>query len=179
MRRVGIGVLVAVAIGCGGGLGSPSGAFATAPGSSVLTPAVRKVTLTSKGGGFSLPPPAGAGCDAGLWSYIFSIDTKQLAFDGCRIVGDTSLPGSYVPAMDQFPITDPQFQTLTAAVGAVTVSANRQCGADANYRELKVESASGSLTYGDDFYGCLTTYHDFVTFDGLNNLSSVLSAIGQ
>ena len=173
-------MLIAFAGGCGSGsLSGGGGGFATATGSSVLTPAVRKVTLTSKGGGFYVPPPAGAACDAGLWSYTFSLDTQQLAFDGCRLVGDQSLPESYVPAMDQFPITDPQFQTLTAAIAAVTVSANRQCGADANYRELTVESANGSLTYGDDFYGCLTTYHDFVTFDGLNNLSSVLFAIGQ
>jgi len=173
-------MLAFVTAGCGGGsLPGPSGGFATTPGQSVLTSAVVKVTLTSKGGGFNLPEPAGAACDAAVWAYTISFDTSEIAFDGCRLNGDQSLAESYVPWMNHFPITGPQLETLTAAVHAITVSANRQCGADANYVELTVESASGSLTYGDDFYGCLTTYDQFVTSDGVNNLAGVLFGIGN
>jgi len=178
MGHLRIGVLAALAAGgCGGG--NLTGEFATAPGSSVLTPAIRKVTLTSNGGGFHGSPPAGAACDPSHWSYTLPLDTKRLAFTGCRIVGDQSLPESYVPAMDDFSITDAQFETATAAVRAVTVSANRQCGADADFRELRVESAGAALTYGDDFYSCVANYDHFVTFDGLSNLASVFFGIGQ
>ena len=53
------------------------------------------------------------------------------------------------------------------------------CGADADSRELLVESASGSLTYGDDFYGCFMDHEYFVTFDSLNNLTTVLFGFDQ
>ena len=119
MRRVGIGVVLVAgaAVGCGGGSLS-GGGFATTPGQSVLTPAVVKVTLTSKGGGFRLPQPAGAACDAAVWAYTISLDASQIAYDGCRVVGDQSLAESYVPWMNHFPITGPQLETLTAAATA-------------------------------------------------------------
>jgi hypothetical protein len=178
MRQVARLVLVALAgWGCGGSVDGGPGGFATTPDASVLTPAVVRVTLTSKGGGL------GGGSDASRtgwvvspYSYTLSLDTKRLAFTGWFIQGDG--PGPPVSTMDDVNLTDPEFQTLVAAARAVTVSARRGCGADASERELRVESAGAALTYGDDFYGCLTTYEDFVTFDGLNNLETAFAAIG-
>src|SRR4051812_4215499 len=87
-RRMGLArIVVVIALagaGCSGG--SLSGDdFATTPGSSVLTSAVRTVILTSLGGGFHGGPPAGAACDPSQWSYLLSPEAKRLAFSGCRI----------------------------------------------------------------------------------------------
>jgi hypothetical protein len=175
MGRGWIALVVALA-GCGSGSlsGTSSGEFATTPGDSVLTASVRNAILSSTGGGFHGWPAAGAACDPSHWSYLVAFEQKRLAFSGCRVQGDASLPESYVPAMDNINLDAPQLETLTAAVHAVTVSARRECGADADSRELRVESATGALTYGDDFYGCLMDHDYFVGFDALNNLTSVL-----
>src|ERR1043166_2267243 len=98
MRRVGIGVLVAV-VGCGGGLGSPSGEFATTPGSSVLTPAVLRGTLTGKGGGLGGGTCSAASvCIGPLFSYTLSLDTKRLAFNGSQLQSD---PSTTTPVMEE------------------------------------------------------------------------------
>jgi hypothetical protein len=166
---------MATAIGCGGSSLS-GGGFATTPDQSVLTPAVVKVTLTSKGGGLSGGGQCSAAgvCVGGVFSYTLSLDTKRLAFNGSVYEGN---PPMWVPVMDDVGLSASQLETLTGAARAVTVSAKRDCGADASDRELTVESATGALTYGDDFYGCLTTYDQFVTFDGLNNLQTAFAAV--
>jgi hypothetical protein len=183
MGRGWIAVVVALAsAGCSGGSLSgdvATGEFATTPGSSVLTSAVRTVILTSSGGGFHGSPPAGAACDPSQWSYLLSPEAKRLAFSGCRIQGDARLPESFVPAWDNLPLDDAQLETLTAAVRAVTVSARRECGADADERELRVESAVAALTYGDDFYGCIMDHDHFVAFEGLNNLAQVFAGFDR
>ena len=174
MRRVGIGMLMVVA-GCGGGLGSPPGDFATAPGSSVLTPAVRKVTLTSKGGGLGGGQCSAAGvCVGPVFSYTLSLDTKRLAFNGSVFEGD---PIMTVLVMDEVGLSASQFEMLTAVARAVTISARTECGADAPSRELRVESADAASTYGDDFYACLGDYDHFVTFESLNNLQTAFLTI--
>jgi hypothetical protein len=185
MGRVRVGALMLVLAGCGGGsLGSPDGStpseFATTPGSSVLTPAALKVTLMTKSGGFGTAgAPTGSACSPGYWSYKLSLDTKRLAFDGCRVQGDPSLPASYVPAMDDLALSDADLATLTFAAAAVTVSARRECGADRGARELRVESADAALTYGDDFWGCLEDYDSYVDWQDLDNLQALLQGIDQ
>jgi hypothetical protein len=166
MRGVGVALLVAFAGGCGASVGSGMSAeFATSPGNRVLTPAVRKVTLTSKGGGLG---------GAGPWSYTLSLDTKRLAFTGSTLEGEPPMP---VPTVDDVSLADQEFSTVTAAAGAVTVSARRDCGADAPTRELRLESSDASLTYGDDFYGCLMDYVDYVKFDALDSLQTAFEAV--
>ncbi len=175
MGWVRIGLMLALAgWGCGGTVG-PSPGFATAPDSSVLTPAVRKVTLTSKGGaiGGVVCSPAGV-CLNPFWSYTLSFDTKRLALDGHLWQVD---PIVAVPVMADVALSAPQFETLTAAARAVTVSARTECGADAPERELRVESADAALTYGDDFYACIMNYDHFVKYDGLDKLLTAFIAI--
>jgi hypothetical protein len=176
MGWVRIGLMLALGgWGCGGTGVSPSPEFATAPDGSVLTPAVRKVTLTSKGGGIGGGPCSPAGvCPRLVWSYTLSLDTKRLAFDGYLSQGGPTMP---VLAMDDVSLSAPQFETLTAAARAVTVSARTGCGADLNERELRVESADAALTYGDDFYACVMNYDHFVKYDGLDKLQTVFEAI--
>jgi hypothetical protein len=168
--------VVAFAGGCGGSVGGGMSAkFATAPDSSVLTPAVRTVTLTSKGGGIGGGQCSPAGlCIGTVWSYTLSLDTKRLVFAGSTFQSDPAMP---VPSMDDVGLTDPELQTLTAAVRAVTVSARTGCGADAPDRELQVASADAAMTYGDDFYACVMNYDPFVKYDGLDNLQAAFFAI--
>jgi hypothetical protein len=175
MGRVGMVVVVAFAGGCGGSVGSGMSAeFATAPDSSVLTPAVRKVTLTSKGGGLGggQCSPAGV-CIGAVFSYTLSLDTKQLVFAGSTF----SDPTMAVPTVNDVGLTDVELQTVTTAVRAVTVSARMECGADAPDRELHVESADAAMTYGDDIYSCMMNYDHFVKVDSLNNLQAAFFAI--
>jgi len=171
--RGGIWVLTALVGGCGGG--GLSSEFATSPDASVLTPAIKKVTLTSEGGGLGGGPCSASGvCLTGVWSYTLSLDTKRLAFTGSTLQGDPPMP---VAGMADVSLTDPELQTLIAATRAVTVSARRECGADAPTRELRVESATNALTYGDDFYACLMDHDHFVTFEGLNSLQTAFAGI--
>jgi len=168
-------MMALVAGSCGGGLdgNGASGGFATAPGSSVLTPAVVKLTLTS-GAGFGGPGCTAAGvCIEPVFSYTLSLDTKRLAFNVSLLQGD---PPMAVPVMDAVGLSASQLETLTAAARAVTVSARTECGADAPMRELRVESAGAALTYGDDFYACLMDHDHFVQYDGLDNLQTAFVA---
>lgn len=176
MRRGWIAGVVVLA-GCGSG--SLSGDLAITPGDSVLTAGVRNVILSSSGGGFHASPPAGAVCDPSHWSYLIAFEQKRLAFSGCRVQGDASLPESYVPAMDNIPLDAPQLETLTAAVHAVTVSAGPRCFTDVDEVELRVESGGGALTYGDDFSSCLEDHDYFVTTDSLSNLATILASFDR
>jgi hypothetical protein len=176
MGRVGLGLMVALAgWGCGGTGVGPSPEFATTPDSSVLTPSVRKVMLTSKGGGIGGGPCSPAGvCLTAVWSYTLSLDIKRLAFNGYVSQGNLMMP---VLVMDDVALSAPQLETVTAAARALTVSARTECGADAPERELRVESVDAAVTYGDDFYACVMNYDHFVKYDGLDNLQTVVAAI--
>ena len=176
MGWVRIGLMLTLAgWGCGGTSVDPSPKFATAPDTSVLTPVVRKVTLTSKGGGIGGGPCSPAGvCLTASWSYTLSLDAKRLAFDGYVLQGDPIMP---VLVADDVALSTPQFETLTATARAVTVSARTGCGADAPERELRVESADAALTYGDDFYACVMNYDHSVKYDSLDDLQTAFAAI--
>jgi hypothetical protein len=163
-------VMVVFAGGCGGSSNSSgtTAGFATASGSSVLTPAIKRVTLAQTSGGLGAQP---VGDCSPLWSYTLSLDTKRLALN-CTAQADGT-----VTITDDVALTDPVFATLVAAAQAVTVSGRRECGADFTTRELRVESATAMLTYGDDFWGCLRDHDEFVTWEGLNSLEAALQAI--
>jgi len=171
-RWLALGFLLA---GCESG--APSNSFSTAPGSSVLVGDVTQVTFTSRGGGLHGNPPPGAACDPSQWSYTIGFADQTLSSITCTLTGDWTLAADYMPVTLLISLDAPQWQTVRAALGAVTVSSQRDCGADADTRDLTVARGEASLTYGDDFYGCLPSYPVFVTFDSLNNLWSVLSAI--
>lgn len=176
-------MLVAVSIafavglaGCGSSDALPDG-FRTKTGSSIVFPSLTKVTFVSTGGGFHGVPPQGAPCDPAVWSYAISFTDQSLSSSTCSMQGTANVPESYVPSTETVTLTASQWATIDAAIIAVTVSGRTSCGADADDRHLTVESATGSLTYGDDFYACQTTYPSFVTFESLNGLETALEAI--
>lgn len=168
-------VLVFLAAGCESA--APSNSFSTAPGSSVLVGDVTQVTLTSRGGGFHGSPPSGAACDPAQWSYTVGFGDQTLSSITCSVTGDGTLPGDYLPITTLISPDPVQWQTVRAAIEGVTVSSQRTCGADADTRDLTVVRGEASLIYGDDFYGCVTSYSAFVTSASLGNLWSVVSAI--
>jgi len=86
-------------------------------------------------------------------------------------------PASFVPSAEQITFDDTQWQAVKTAIAAVTLSDRTTCGADLEQRQLVVESTTGSVTYGDDFYACQPNYPYFVTTESLDNLWTVLSAI--
>ena len=148
----------------------------TDPGDSVLTANVTQVTYSSLGGGFR-PLPSGAACDPGKWSYAISFAAQSCASITCTVNGSYDDPAGYVPHAEQIAFDETQWQMVKAAIAAVTVSSETRCGADLDQRQLLVESTTGSVMYGDDFYACQPNYPYFVTTASLDNLGTVLSAI--
>ena len=72
-----------------------------------------------------------------------------------------------------------QWSNVQATVAAVTVTDGSSCGADAPYRNLVVAKPAASITYGDDFYGCLGQYEHYVSYDDLDRLQVRLEAISR
>jgi hypothetical protein len=156
---------------------APTDSFSTAPGSSVLVGDVTQVTFTSRGGGYHGNPPAGAACDPAQWSYTIGFADQTLSSITCTLAGDWTVAANYTSVTRMISLDPVQWQTVRAAIEAVTVSSQRTCGADADTRDFTVVRGEASLTYGDDFYGCVTSYSAFVTSASLGNLWSVVSAI--
>jgi hypothetical protein len=149
----------------------------TEPGGSVLTADVTQVTYSSLSGGFGAGAPPGAACAPGVWSYVISFAAETRVSMTCTVNGSYDDPASFVPTMEEITFDDAQWKTVRSALAAVTVSAANGCGADLEERQLVVESTTGSVTYGDDFYACLHGYSYYVTTASLDNLSRVLTAI--
>ena len=178
MKTTGFAIAVLLA-GCGSGSiggGTDPNGFNTAKGSSVLVAGVTQVTLTSTGGGLEAPRPAGAACDPGLFVYAVDLAAQTLAASNCAVHGDWSDPASFVPFDGVINLDASQWSSVEAAIAAVTVTDDSKCGADAPSRHLVVAKAAASITYGDDFYGCLEQYDHYVSYDNLDVLEVALEA---
>jgi hypothetical protein len=154
-------------------------ALPTTPGSSVFSPEVTQASLRSLGGGFGPLTPDGAACQLGVATFTVVLGPPTLTFSRCQVVGDYSVAASYMPQSGQIPLNPAQLATVRAALGAVTVSNKRTCGADKGTVELEMSTLTQSLTYGDDFYGCLPNYKAFVDTQALDNLYSVLDGLAS
>lgn len=174
--RLAIAFLLA---GCSSGSigGTDPNGFNTAKGSSVLVAGVTQVTLDSTGGGLEAPRPAGAACDPGLFAYGVDFGGQTLAVSNCMVNGDWSDPASFVPFDGVISLDATQWSSVEAAIAAVTVTDDSKCGADAPSRNLIVAKPAASITYGDDFYGCLKQYGQYVSYDDLYSLQATLEAI--
>jgi len=158
---------------CGSGtLGTGSN-----PHDSVLTPAVVSAVFQSQGGGFGSLPPADAACDPGKWSYVITLETQDVTWNGCTVNGALSDPASYVPASVDHPVDAAHWSAVHAALAAVTVSDRTSCGADKDRESLTMSTATDSVTYGDDFYACAKQYPRFVASDSLANLYQTLASL--
>jgi len=165
--------------GCGSGSigGTDPNGFNTAKGSSVLVAGVTQVTLTSTGGGLEAPRPAGAACDPGLFAYTVDFAGQTLAASNCAVNGDWNDPASFVPFDGVINLDASQWASVEAAIAGVTVTDDSKCGADAPSRNLVVAKAAASITYGDDFYGCLKQYEHYASYDNLYALQATLEGI--
>jgi hypothetical protein len=175
------GLPLAVALlgaGCdGSSLGD--GPFTTTPGQSVLTAKVSKVTVSSTGGGFVGPRPAGAPCDPGQWTLSVTFDGGVLTWDRCDVAGTGEGSADYTVATGTRTLSGTELARARTVAGSVLVSDRRTCGADKPYDTLEAATASAKLVYGDDFYGCEPNYQQFVESDGLDSLAAALLTLSR
>jgi hypothetical protein len=167
--------------GCNSGSvgGTDPNGFNTAKGSSVLVEGVTQVTLTSAGGGLGQVPPVGAACDPQKFVYMVNFADRSLAAQTCSVNGDWSDPASFVPFNGVIWLDASQWSTVQAAVAAVKVTDDSKCGADAPSRNLVVSKPAASITYGDDFYGCVHQYDHYVSYDDLYALQATLQPLAK
>jgi hypothetical protein len=146
------------------------GAFATQPGKSVAVAGLTSATLTSHGGGLPRPQPAGAACDAHLWSYTLDLEGSSLSWSDCRVEGDWEDPASFTVDNGSRPLSASERGSVERALRGVRVSARTACGFDKDRWDLTVASGGGTITYGDDFYACIPNYERFVEYEGIERL---------
>jgi hypothetical protein len=163
--------LAAIA-GCGGG-----DEFATEPGQSILVDSATSFTIVSSAGGLVVPPPQGAACDPGRWTYTVHIDTAQFFWDRCQVNNAGTDPADYVPSTATRTLSAAQLDSATSAARLVRVSGRNNCGADKGTLHLSVISPSGTMVYGDDFYACLKQERAYVESESLDNLNAVLRGL--
>jgi hypothetical protein len=160
-----------------GGCGS-SGPPGTDPDDSVLVEGASAFTVTSSGGGFVFPPPQGAACDPGPWTYAVRIATAEFLWNRCDVTGDSTDPASYTPSYGSRILPASDLDAALTAARMVHVS-NKQnaCGADKPFLYMSVTSPAGSQIYGDDFYACLKQEDAYVVSHELDTLAGHLSTL--
>ncbi len=163
---------VAIA-GCGGG----GGGFATDPGESVLVDSATSFTVVSSSAGYRVPPPQGAGCDPGLWTYTVHLDTSVFDWDRCDVAGTGSEPADYTRATGSRTLSAGELDTASSAARMVRVAGGMGCGADKPTYHMSVTSPAGTIVYGDDFYACLKQDVVYVESASLDNLHGVLRVL--
>ena len=148
------------------------------PNGSVLRPAVVSATFQSTAPGWGPPaPPPGAACNPGVWTYVITLAAHHVTWTGCTVNGSQTDPSSYTPStVDHFPDST-HWDSVQAALAAVTLSDRTSCGADGNTESITMQTASDAVTYGDDFYACEHQHPSYVTRESLDNLYATLSAL--
>jgi hypothetical protein len=151
----------------------------TDPGDSVLVSGADHVIWKSAGGGFSPTIPPGAACHYQA-SYDVSLQSGTLAWSVCTVTNNNyNDPAAFVLAGGSRTLSAAESAQARAAIAAVKVSSGTSCGADLDARSLEVDSASGQIVYGDDFYACLKQYDHYVETGGLNSLGQVLEGMAR
>jgi hypothetical protein len=160
--------------GCNGGTPTPD------PGESVLVDGTTSFALASSGGGLAWPAvPQGAACDPQIWTYTVHIGASLFAWDRCDVNGPGTEPANYIRVSGTRTLSRAELDTATAAARLVKVSDRNTCGADKPSLHLGITAATGSITYGDDFYACLKQDDAYVEGASLDNLGTVLRALDQ
>jgi hypothetical protein len=162
-----------------GGTTTNGKGLATTKGASVLSSDVTQASLRNLGGGYVAPAPANAPCQLGVSTFTVAFAPPTLTFSRCQETGDFNVATSYVPQNGQRALNATELSMVRTALGAVSVSDRRVCGADKGQVELEVATSTQSLTYGDDFYGCVPNYTAFVDTASLDNLYAVLNELAD
>lgn len=169
-----------LALGAAGGFTACSTqASDTVVAESVVVPGTNEVIWRSVGGGYGPAIPAGASCH---FESSYDLDTRagSLAWSVCKLSGDDfSDPAAYATVTGSRTLSADERAQAAAAARAVTVSNQTPCGADLDYRSLEVDSTSGSIIYGDDFYACEKQFAQYVDNVGLQALWVVLDGMAH
>ena len=146
---------------------------ATTPGDSVLVSGANHVVFDTSGVGFGPAVPAAASCHLER-SYDLAVATGNLTWSVCKVAGDPSDPASYAINAGTRTLTPLELTRATSAIRAITVSDRMNCGADLDARTLSVQTPSGKVVYGDDFYACNKQFEHYVIFEQLQSYYDVL-----
>ena len=146
---------------------------ATTPGDSVLVSGTSHVVFTTSGMGYGPAVPAAAACHLER-SYDLAVATGDLTWSVCKVAGDTNDPASYSVDAGTRTLTPLELTRATSAIRAIKISDRMNCGADLDARTLSVESSSGKVLYGDDFYACNHQFDHYVIFEQLQSYYDVL-----
>lgn len=155
-----------------------TGGQVTAPGESVFTTDVRKLTLENRGGGFSPLPPPGAACDPRPATYTLTVAGHQLAWEYCQVTGSGST-AIYTPRSGVRALGDDEWSALEPTLAALSVSDATTCGADKPVLALIVTTGEGDLEYGDDFYACGDRSKLYIVSAALSSAQQALGELAR
>jgi hypothetical protein len=168
-----------LAMGTGGFTGCSTQATDITVHDTVVVPGTNHVIWRSVGGGYGPAIPAGASCHFES-SYDLDMDAGSLAWSVCKLSGeDFSDPAAYATVTGSRMLDADERALATSTARAVTISNRTPCGADLDYRSLEVDSVSGSITYGDDFYACNKQFDHYVDNASLEALREVLDGLAH
>jgi hypothetical protein len=122
---------------------------ATDAGNPLVPSGVTKIVFTSKGGGPLPPPPDGSVCQEVDITYTITLPARDFSWKICETADG---PNSY--RTGQRTLTAEQYKTVDDKLQALKRQTMTQCGADKPEEAITFTSASGDVTYYDDFYFC-------------------------
>jgi len=150
----------------------------TAPGESVFTADVRKLTLENRGGGFRQLPPPDAACDPLPATYTLTVAGHQLSWEYCQVTGSGST-AIYTPRSGARALGDDEWSSLAPTLAALIVSDATTCGVDKSVLALIVTIGEADLEYGDDFYACRDRSKPYILSDALNSAQQALGDLAR
>ncbi|HEX7841400.1 MAG TPA: hypothetical protein VF469_28170 [Kofleriaceae bacterium] len=155
-----------------------TGGHVAAPGDSVFTADVRKLTLENRGGGFGPLLPPGAACDPQPATYTLTIVGHQLASEYCQVTGSGST-ATYTPRSGVRALGDDEWSALVPTLAALIVSDATTCGADKPVLALIVTTGEGDREYGDDFYACRDRSKPYIISHALDSAQQALGELAR
>jgi hypothetical protein len=141
-------------------------------------PATFQEMTVVRQGGYTPTQPPGAPCEIqGPQTTTVVASPASLSWDYCIVSPDllqaTKSTGSRA-------LTVAELANIERTLQRVTVSQQKNCGADASVETLDLKTSAGLAFYADDFYsGCPWVVHAGRTFvTGMNDLDQALLALG-
>jgi hypothetical protein len=132
----------------------------------------QKLVADSPGGGFTPQPPPGSTCKYGEVHYTLDVATKGFTFQRCA-AGATSTDPLVLDSGSRT-IDATEYAKVDAAMKALVVATEKNCGADKGVYTVTVTSPRGASTYYDSFYACNGGGKIYV-----DNIDGVFSALGM
>jgi hypothetical protein len=101
-----------------------------------------------RGGGYHAPPPPGSECDSTDADIQLDVPSRELGWKLCE-TGPV-----YVWTTGNRVLASGEMDQLDAAMTALVVTKEDDCGADKHWLVLEVKTPEGTFEYEDSFYAC-------------------------